>query len=861
MDNLRIVRLTADHFPHPMGVTGVPCFSWQIEAVENDVHQQAFRVQIARDDRFDDLLLDTGVIESDQSVAYRPQSLALESATTYRWRVWARTNRGEATSEPARFTTGLLEGFAAQWITAEAPEDAQNDRATAVFTYVDAPEGLEAALLYASAHGVYQLFVDGKPVGDGALHPGWTSYRKRTLYQTWDLTALLTPGRHRLTAWVGSGWYKGEMTFLHTRHQYGEHACFLGQLELLRADGSRSRVVTDASWRGADAPVLFADVYNGERYDARATEPNERPVTAFSADNAVLVPQEGGAVCVHERLAAQRLFQAPNGDTVVDFGQNVAGVVRFRVRGKRGDRAVLQCIEALDAQGNPYPQNLRTAKQTIEYTLLGEGEETHRALFTYQGFRYAVLKEWPCTPEASDFTALTLYSDMSETGAFACSDNEVNRLWENIGWSMRDNFVSLPTDCPQRDERMGWTGDAQIFCETACLLRDTYAFYQNWLADVAADQTPEGGVPHVVPDTLTGAKNIGENGLLSQGTHSAAAWADAAVIIPWAVYMAYGDRDILDRQYASMRKWVEFMADHAEHYAWSYQLQFGDWVALDAEEGSYNGATPNDLVCMAYFAKSSELLANAAEVLGKAEDAKHYARLAENVRQTFRDTYFAPDGRMTVQTQTAHVLALCFRLVPDAYAAQTLDGLKALIAERGGHLCTGFVGTPLIAEALSENGALADAYALVMRRDFPSWLYQVEKGATTIWEHWDGVKPDGSMWSADMNSFNHYAYGAVGKWLFETIGGIAEHTPGYRHTMLRPRPGGGLTHASASLQTPYGALAIRWELQEAALLLTIDVPCNASAELCHPYAESVVTPLTSGRHVLLAGVDGSLRKA
>jgi len=426
-----------------------------------------------------------------------------------------------------------------------------------------------------------------------------------------------------------------------------------------------------------------------------------------------------------------------------------------------------------------------------------------------------------------------IHSDMPQTGSFACSNEDLNQLQHNILWGLKSNFVDVPTDCPQRDERLGWTGDAQIFCQTASYNVNTYTFFKKWLKDLALDQTKEGGVPHVVPDVLY--KYPFENWLLNRGTHSATAWADAAIINPWVLYLTFGDTEILETQYESMKGWIDFMKTHAKNNIWNYKLQFGDWVALDAEEGSYFGATPNDLTCTAYYAYSTRLFVKIARILGKEEVASEYEALHDKIVQTFQETFFNADGTMTAQTQTAHILALHFNLAPKQFVAKTVENLKKLLAEHDGHLVTGFVGTPYFCHALSSNGCLDEAYELLLKDDFPSWLYQVKKGATTIWEHWDGIKPDGSMWSPDMNSFNHYAYGAIGEWLYRVVAGLDmdEHKPGYKHTIIAPRIGGNLSWVEASYESVYGKVGVRWEKESKTNVITLQatVPANATATI------------------------------
>ena len=495
----------------------------------------------------------------------------------------------------------------------------------------------------------------------------------------------------------------------------------------------------------------------------------------------------------------------------------------------------------LDSEGNVYLDNLRKAKATMKYIFSKEETVTWHPRFTYMGFRYALVVSWPGTASGElsseispeNFTAYTLHSNMERTGEITCSNPLLNQLHHNFLWGMKGNFLDVPTDCPQRDERLGWTGDAQIFCRTASYLANTYTFFKKWLRDVEVDQTPEGGVPHVVPNIEEGRTD--GNWLLRQGPHSAAAWADVAVIAPWTLYLMFGDKEILKQQYGSMKGWIGFMREHSEDYIWNYRLQFGDWVALDAEEGSYFGATPNDLTCTAYFAYSTGLFAKIARILKKPEAAE-YEALYEKIVQKFQQTFFDKEGNLTAQTQTAHIVALYFKLTPKAYVARTVEGLKRLLEKENGHLVTGFVGTPYFCHALSQNGCVKEAYDLLLKEDFPSWLYQVKMGATTIWEHWDGLKPDGTMWSADMNSFNHYAYGAVGDWLYRVVLGMEtdEREPGYRHSIISPQTGDAFDFAEGACESMYGMLKVRWEKGEGdkdVRRLLITVPHNTTAEI------------------------------
>lgn len=875
---LKVSEITVQYLKHPAGLEGRPWFGWKMESDRRNVVQKAYRLEIGADEAFEQVLWQSGWVESRESVHVEAEGFVPASCHKYYVRVQLRDSQEESGfSEPFSFVTAIQrqEEWAAQFITAEDPEDRDKSGSTCLRKEIHLSGDVAEAYVCTTALGLYHFYINGVKVGDDEMTPGWTSYKNHLCYQTYEVTGLLKCGENALGALVGAGWYKGKMGFLHLRNNYGEQAAFLMQLVIRYQDGREEIIVSDDTWTGHDGPVTFSEIYDGEHYDARLeisgwkepglkkpglkesgleeSGPKEsglkkdgleraawkaagdwRPVTTVDFPMTALTAQAGSRVQVQEILPASGILTTPQGDTVIDFGQNMTGWIQFKVRGNAGDQVKLQCFETLDAAGNVYTDNLRTAKEEIIYICKGDGEETYHPHFSFQGFRYAHVLSWPGELKAEDVQGLVLYSDMEETGGFHCSHPLVNQLHHNICWSMKGNFLDVPTDCPQRDERMGWTGDAQIFCRTACYLRNTYTFFAKWLKDVAADQTPEGGIPHVVPDIISGEEEL--DWLLSQGTHSAAAWADVAVINPWTMYLMYGDKTILEEQYDSMKRWIGFMREHAVDYIWNYKLQFGDWVALDAEEGSYFGATPNDLTCTAYFAHSTDLFARIAGILGRKEDAGEYRALYEKIKEKFQRTFFLEDGRMTAMTQTAHIVALYFGLVPEQYRQQTADRLVKLLERENGHLVTGFVGTPYFCHALSQNGYVDEAYDLLLKEDFPSWLYQVRMGATTIWEHWDGLKPDGTMWSPNMNSFNHYAYGAVGEWLYRVVLGIEadEQEPGYRHMIINPQTGDAFDFAEGFYESVYGRIQIRWEkgTQSGERLLRVTIPHNATAAIC-----------------------------
>lgn len=878
---LRVERITVDYAENPVGITRTPGFSWVLASDRRNTVQASYRLEIALDKEFTRKVYEPAE-ETESSIHHRYADFAMKSLTRYYWRVEAADNHGEKSGfcAPGTFVTGILDSgeWKAEFVSAESESDKDNSAGTYLRKRFEKKGIVREAYACVTALGLYQLYLNGRRVGQDEMTPGWTSYHKHLCYQVYDVTKeLQESGRECCVgALVGAGYYKGEMGFLHLRNNYGTRTALLCQLRIVYQDGSVQEICTDESWQGLDSPVVFSEIYDGEIYDARLetegwcsavpqegrcegescpggagnrSEPTEpgvrrRKVSLLPCDKTVLTSQFGGKVGRMEEFPARRIFVTPKGELVADFGQNMSGwVCGVLSHTKPGDKLELRCFETLDRDGNVYTENLRKAKAAYVYYCKGGEEERYCPHFTYMGFRYVHIVSAPCEIRAEDIKACALYSRMEPTGSFRCSNQDLNQLWSNITWGLKSNFLDIPTDCPQRDERLGWTGDAQIFCRTASYIMDTYLFFEKWLRDVAADQTPEGGVPHVVPDIIT--PNIGrtKDWLLSQGSHSAAAWADAAVLNPWNLYLTFGDSRILRDQYESMKAWIRFMENHAEGVVWSYRNQFGDWVALDAEEGSYYGATPTEFTCAAYYAYSTGIFAKIAELLGMEEDAAYFGALGERLRRDFGERYFEPETKgMRVQTQTAHILALYFDLTPEEYRQRTVEELLELLSKENGHLVTGFLGTPYFTHALSGSGHLKEAYELLLKEDFPSWLYQVKQGATTIWEHWDGIKPDGSMWSPDMNSFNHYAYGAIGEWMVRVAAGleIQESDPGYHRALLYPQPGGGLSSVTGRYESQYGTVECSWRLSGDRLEVEYQIPVNASADIRLDHVASVV---------------------
>ncbi|MDQ6418533.1 glycoside hydrolase family 78 protein [Paenibacillus sp. LHD-117] len=844
---VQVTQVRCEYQQNPIGIgEREPRLSWKLEALagERGVTQSAYEIQVAEDAAFGLKVWESGKVTSDQSIHVETKGLISDACKRYyyRVRVWDRNDLESDWSETSFYETGKLRGdrWQGEWITAplsQLPADAEQAPLLRKSFALSGP--VKQARIYATALGIYELELNGKRVGDSYFAPGWTSYGHILQTQTYDVTGLVAPGDNAIGAWLGNGWYKGYLAWQDQKAVYGDRLALLMELHVEYEDGGRTVIASDGSWTSAPGPIKMAELYHGETYDAR-DEMNGWSTAAFAETGEwrsveriergfdLLTPQINEPVRKIQTLKPVGWLTTPKGETVIDFGQNLVGWVKFSISGAAGSEVSISHAEVLDADGNFYTDNLRSAKQKIRYTMRGEGIETYQPRFTFQGFRYVRLEGFmtPYDPEA--FEAVVLHSDMEETGSFACSNPLINQLQSNIRWGLKGNFLDVPTDCPQRDERLGWTGDAQMFVQTAAYLANVAPFFTKWLGDLATDQREDGAVPFVVPHVL------------DKGSYASAAWGDAAVICPWTIYACYGDKRILESQYESMASWISYIrAQGDQPYLWNTGFHFGDWLGLDAKSGDYVGATDRDLIASAFYAYSVTLMRKTAEVLGRSEDAEAYAELQERVIAAFREEFVTPGGRLSSSTQTGHVLALMFELLDGPSEKRAAKRLKELLETSKHHLTTGFVGTPYISHVLSKHGMLDDAYKLLLQQDLPSWLYPVTKGATTIWEHWDGIKEDGSFWSSEMNSFNHYAYGAIGDWLYRTVAGIqpVESAPGYKKFVVAPQPGGELTWAEGSIETMYGAVRSAWKISgEGRIELEVVVPPNATAEIRLPGA-------------------------
>ncbi|MGW9135688.1 family 78 glycoside hydrolase catalytic domain [Streptomyces sp. NPDC055681] len=842
-----------EHHRAALGLgTGRPRLSWTTRATRANWQQKAYEVELTAPDGSGPAA--TVKVESAESVLVPWPFAALPARGRAAVRVRVTDSDGgvSAWSESACVEVGLtsVDDWAAVFVTPDGDDEPGSDRPAPLVRRAFELRGpVRSARLYATALGAYEAEINGTRVGDDVLAPGWTAYDKRLRYQTFDVTALLRPGANAIGATLADGWFRARFGFEGNAHAvYGDRRAFLAQLEVEYEDGTTDRVVTDASWRSAAGPVVSSGIYNGEAYDARLERPGwSQPghddadwtdVRTLERDLATLVAPDGPPVRRIEEVAPVSVTTTPYGKTLLDFGQNLVGRLRLTLTGERGRTLTLRHAEILQ-DGELCTRPLRHAAATDTYTLRGEGaEEVFEPRFTFHGFRYAEITGAPDGFDpARAVRAVVLHSDMERTGHFECSDPLVNRLHENVVWGMRGNFLDVPTDCPQRDERLGWTGDLTVFSPTASYLYDSAGFLTSWLSDLAAEQGENGVVPFVVPKVIPGADT------------PTAVWGDAATVVPWVLYERYGDTGVLAAQYDSMRGWVDHVASLAgEGRVWDRGFQFGDWLDPTAPAGRPDAAaTPGELVATAYFARSTDILARTADILGRTEDTERYRALALDVRAAFHTEYVTGAGRMMSDAPTAYALALCFDLLDsDEQRAHAGKRLAQLVRANGHKIATGFVGTPLICDALTRTGHTETAYRVLLQQECPSWLYAVTMGATTIWERWDSMLPDGTVNPSGMTSFNHYALGAVADWLHRTVAGLASAEPGYRRLRIAPRPGGGLTHARAGLRTPYGEAEVSWSLAGGELTVEALVPPNTTADVLLPGVEE--TTVGSGRH-------------
>lgn len=863
-------ELRCEYRVNPLGIDVVkPRLSWIMKSNQRSQMQSAYQIMASDSEeklrRNQGELWDSGKVESEQSnqVVYEGEPLKSRMRCYWKVRVWDKEGKASAWSEPAMWTVGLLRSsdWQAKWIGYD--EELQNtdnrEKSDPNAMVLPPPPYLRRAFLvgrpvkravvYASALGLYELHINGKRVGEDYFTPGWTDYTTRVYYQTYEVTDLINKGSNAIGAILADGWYAGYLGFGKKREHYGSKPRLFVQLEIEYENGHIQKVVTDGTWKARYGPILESDFLMGEIYDAGKEMPgwdtsrfddsswDEVAVTDNSEGIGIVQSYPGETVQKIMEIKPKELTEPEEGVYVFDMGQNFAGWVRLKVNGKAGTKVVLRFAEILNPDGSIYTENLREARCTDAYIVKGTGNEFWEPQFTFHGFRYVEVTGYPGKPGIDAVTGVVVHSAIPIAGSFECSSPMVNQLFSNIVWSQRGNFIELPTDCPQRDERLGWTGDAQIFIRTATYNMDVSAFFTKWLVDLEDAQSDEGGFPDVAPRKVA----------MGDGT---AAWGDAGVICPWTIYEVYGDKRVLERHYESMKKWIGYLKKNSKDLLRPAK-GYGDWVSIASD-------TPKDVIATAYFAYSTHLVSKAAAVLGKDGDAEKYEELFEQIKSAFNKAYVSEDGRIKGETQTCYLLGLYFDLLPEDKREPAAQHLIDDLREKDWHLSTGFVGLSYLVPTLTDTGHLNIAYRLLNNDTFPSWGYSIKNGATTIWERWDGWTEEKGFQTPGMNSFNHYAFGSIGRWLFGNVAGIDTDGPGYKRIIIRPRPGGGLDYAKASYKSINGKIVSDWKIKGDKFTLNVTIPANTTATVYVP-AGDIESVTEGGKSATKAGSVNLLR--
>ncbi|MFV0468966.1 MAG: family 78 glycoside hydrolase catalytic domain [Dysgonomonas sp.] len=815
-----------------------PRFTWVLQSNERNVCQTAYKLMVYDDDT---LIWDSGKILSDSSVLIAYKGPKLNSNTNYSWtvKIWENKQENFVESIKAFFHTGLLDSseWTADWISPGFTEDSIK-RASPYLRKAfktKADKKVKKATVFITAHGMYEAYINGARVGESHYTPGWTSYHKRKQYQTYDVSDLIKRN-NVISIMLASGWYRGTIGFSGKRNYYGRDVALLAQLEIEYEDGVKERIVSDSSWKSSTGEIRYSEIYNGEIIDFRQEKENwmltsyndsswdRVKVQDFRKDQLVSTYNE--PVKQQEIFTPIQIFTTPKGEQVIDFGQNFTGWVRAKVQGNPGDTIRLSHAEVLDREGNFYTANLRSAKAQQIYVLKDNKTTTLHPYFSWQGFRYVKVEGISKTINPNDFEGVALYSDMATTGNFSTSQPMINRLQSNIEWGQKSNFLEIPTDCNQRNERLGWTGDIQIFARTATYNMRVHNFLVKWLVDLRAEQSPEGEIPSYIPD-------LGSN-------KNRAGWADVATIVPWTLYVVYGDKRVLEKQYISMKAYVESIRRVTNDDLWDKASTFGDWLAyspLDKKEKFPR--TSKLIIAQSYYANSVNILAKTAHVLGFEDDAQEYNDLYKRVKEAFAKAYIDKNGDLTSQSQADYIISLDFDMIPVEFKQQIVEKFVEQL-KYFGHFTTGFLATPPLCHVLTKYGYSDLAYELLEREEYPSWLYPITKGATTFWERWNGIMPDGSFQKdkPQSNSFNHYAHASIGDWMYRKMVGIDtyedERSVGYKHIKIEPIPGGTIKQVEATLQTYYGVIGVAWKIENKKFALNVEIPVNTKATIFLP---------------------------
>ncbi len=868
---IEVDHLRCENRENPLGIDKTsPRLSWKLYSDSFNKSQSAYQILVS--DRRESLeknignVWDSEKIQSSETMHIRHTGKSLISGTKYYWkvRVWDEKGNVSPWSSIAFWSMGMLkpDDWTAKWI---GLDDAWSDTSfkikpwangmsqTTAYRPLPCPMlrkefQLSEDILYATicitALGVYELFINGHRVGSDFFMPGWTDYKKRIYYLTYDVSSLLQPGTNTISAILADGWYAGNVANRGQYH-YGKFLRLKSQLTVSYKNHKVDTIITDEGWKANYGPWRESDMQGGETYDARL-EHSDWQLNSFDDGHwkncvvsdtltAALEAYPGIPIRKIQELVPKEITKVDDDTYMVNMGQNFAGWLKLRVSGQRGDSIVMRFGEKLNADGSLHTRNLRTARCTDTYVLNGDEVETWEPKFTYHGFQFVEIKGFPGELKKEHLTGVVLHSDLPQIGSFSCSDPLINQIQSNILWSQRSNYFDVPTDCPQRDERMGWTGDAQVFMKTAAFNMDISAFYDKWLVDVADGQYENGRFPSTAPRIYT---------------RIAAGWGDAGVICPWNMYQLYNDTNSLATYYGKMKHWMSFLETKSPEYISSLGT-YGDWQNVDSE-------TPKPVIAMAYFKHCSDIMSKTAEILNKPDDALYFSELSDKIKQAFQTRFVNDSGKIEGHTQTGYLLALSFKLTHDSLRDTLVHHLVKNIESKNYHHSTGILGTHLLFPELTETGHLDIAYQLLLNEDFPSWGHQIKNGATTIWERWDSFSSEKGFHEDSTNSLNHYAYGAIGQWFYSTIGGINSIGPGFKHIRIQPQPGGNLNHAKANFDSHRGLISSSWEVMDDMFVLDIAIPANTDATVVLPdrnYSSIFVNGKPINESPLVTGVD------
>ncbi len=832
MSETHVQHLRCEYLVDPEGIDEkCPRFSWELAAERRGTVQTAYQILVASDpaqlkkDR--GTIWNSGVVKGNQTNQIQFRGKPLRSCRKYFWKVRVWTRHGQEPSDwsvTACWSMGILKQ--SEWKGSWIGYPVANLHDAPFFrNEIRISKKVKRAVLYAAARGLYEAHINGEKVGTELFTPGWTDYHKRIYYNAFDVTTQLKRGTNVLGAVIGEGWFKGPIAWENRQNVYGNQTMFLANLRVEFSDGTTRVFTTDNDWKTSTGPILRSTFLWGEVHDQRMalagwdqpgySDASWQAVKTFPIGNVPLQAYPNEPVRRTEILKARKVWQAPKGSWVFDFGQNFAGRVKIRVREKAGTVLQLRFGEMVQSDNTLYVENLRTAWSTDTYICSGNGWEEWEPRFTFHGFRYAEITGISKKPDRSMLTGIVIGSDTSRVGDFSCSNPLINRLYENAVWTQRANFLEVPTDCPQRDERLGWTGDAQAYIRTAAASMDVAAFFKKWMRDLEDTQKESGAVTNVAPACIL------------TDADADAGWGDAMVICPWTLYNVYGDKRILNDHFPAMKKWVEYLKKTSRGLVRGSTHTFGDWLSINAD-------TPRPVVQTAFFAFAADLTARMARAIGKKADAKKYQALYKRIATAFTKTFVKANGKIEGDTQTAYVLALHFDLLPEAIRLRAVKHLVRDIRKKKNHLSTGFLGTPYLLHVLQRFGHTDLAYTLLTNTTYPSWLYPVTNGATTIWERWNGWTKEQGFGDTNMNSFSHYAYGAAGEWLFKTVAGIDLDSPGFRSIDIRPVPGGKITRARAQYKSINGMIECAWKISGKRITLDVTIPANTHARIFVP---------------------------